>query len=101
MSHEFDTHSVQLFPSSIFLLVKRTKAKEQTLSGIYIPPSGKEKPSEGIILRVGKKVEEPYKPGETILFGRYSGTEVSVDEEDFLLLREDEILGILADRAED
>jgi chaperonin GroES len=85
------------------VIVKRVKEEEKTKGGIIIPDTAKEKPIEGEVLAVGNgKVLEDgsvrkldVKAGDRILFGKYSGTEVKVDGEDRLILREDDILGII------
>ena len=85
------------------VLVKRVKEEEKTKGGIIIPDSAKEKPIEGKVVAVGNgKVLESgetrkldVKKGDTILFGKYSGTEVKIDGEEHLILREDDILGVI------
>ncbi len=86
------------------VLVKRLDtAEEETRGGIVIPDTAKEKPQEGEVVAVGEgkvldsgeKVKLSVKEGDRILFGKYSGTEIKIDDEDFLIMREDEILGIL------
>jgi chaperonin GroES len=86
------------------VLVKRIEAEEDVVrGGIVIPDTAKEKPQEGEVVAVGEgkvldsgqKVEMTVKPGDRVLFGKYSGTEVKLDDEDYLIMREDEILGIL------
>ncbi len=85
------------------LLVKRLEEKELLKGGIVIPDTAKEKPQEGQIIAVGggKKTEEgkvlplDVKAGDRILFGRYSGTEIKLEEEEYLILREDEVLGVV------
>src|SRR5262245_11225530 len=84
------------------IVVKRVQEEERTKGGIIIPDSAKEKPVEGEVVAVGNgKVLEDgkirpldVKPGDRILFGKYSGTEIKVGGEEQLILREDEILGI-------
>lgn len=84
------------------ILVKRIKEEEKTKGGIIIPDTAKEKPQEGKVVAVGKgKIEDgkliapEVKPGDKILFGKYSGSEFKQEGEEFLILREDDILGIL------
>lgn len=84
------------------VVVKRSKEEEKTESGLYIPPDARQKSVEGIVLAVGNgKVLEDgtvrpldVKEGDRVLFGKYTGTEVKIDGEDQLILREDEILGV-------
>jgi chaperonin GroES len=85
------------------VLVQRMKEEEKTKGGIIIPDTAKEKPIEGKVIAVGngkiledgtvRKLE--VKPGDRVLFGKYSGTEVKIDGEEHLILREDDILGIV------
>lgn len=85
------------------ILVKRVEPKEQVRGGIIIPDTAKEKPMEGQVLAVGNgkilengtKVALDVKVGDRILFGKYSGTEIKIDGEEHLILREDDILGVL------
>jgi chaperonin GroES len=85
------------------ILIKRVAEEEKTKGGIIIPDSAKEKPSEGEVVAVGagkandKGVVRPIdlKKGDRILFGKYSGNEVKIDGVEHLLLREDEVLGVI------
>ena len=85
------------------ILIKRIEEKESIKGGIIIPDTAKEKPQEGQVIAVGngKKTEEgkviplDVKAGDRILFGKYSGTEIKLDDQEYLILREDEVLGIL------
>jgi chaperonin GroES len=85
------------------VLVRRVEAEEKTAGGIIIPDTAKEKPQEGEVLAVGagtrdetgKLVELDVKAGDRILFGKWSGTEVRLDGEDLLIMKESDILGII------
>ncbi len=85
------------------VIVRRVKEEEKTKGGLYIPDTAKEKPIEGIVIAVGngKLLDDgtvrplDVKNGDRVLFGKYSGNEVKVDGEEHLILREDEILGVL------
>ena len=85
------------------ILVRRVEAEQKTSSGLYIPDSAKEKPQEGEVISVGKGKSNDegkvfpldVKAGDRVLFGKYSGTEIKLDGEEFLIMREEEILGIL------
>jgi chaperonin GroES len=85
------------------ILIKRIEEKETVKGGIIIPDSAKEKPQEGEVIAVGhgKKTEEgkviplDVKAGDRILFGKYSGTEIKIDDQEYLIVREDEVLGVL------
>jgi len=86
------------------ILVRRIEEQETTKGGLIIPDTAKEKPQEGEVLAVGKgKLKEDgkvipldVKKGDRILFGKYSGTDIVVDGDDLLIMREDEVLGTLA-----
>lgn len=85
------------------ILVRRLEEEEKTAGGIIIPDTAKEKPSEGEIVAVGSGIRSEdgtitpldVKAGDTILFGKYGGTEVAVDGEDLMILRESDVLGII------
>ncbi len=86
------------------ILIRRLDAEDEEMrGGIVIPDTAKEKPQEGEVVAVGdgkvldsgQKLEMTVKEGDRILFGKYSGTEVTVDDEELLIMREDEVLGIL------
>jgi chaperonin GroES len=85
------------------VLVRRVEAEERTKGGIIIPDTAKEKPQEGEVIAVGagsrddtgKIVELDVKPGDRILFGKWSGTEVILDGEDLIIMKESDILGIV------
>ncbi len=86
------------------ILVKRTEEGETMRGGIIIPDSAKEKPMQGEVISVGKGKSNDegktfpldVKAGDTILFGKYSGTEIKLDGDDFLIMREEEVLGIVS-----
>ena len=86
------------------VVIRRVEAEEKSVGGIIIPDTAKEKPMEGEVVAVGtgKRLEDgkviplEVKEGDRVLFGKYSGTEIKVDDNEYLILREDEILGILA-----
>jgi chaperonin GroES len=89
------------------VLVRRVEAEEKTAGGIIIPDTAKEKPQEGEVLAVGagtrdetgKLVALDVKEGDRILFGKWSGTEVRLDGEDLLIMKESDILGIMDTQA--
>ena len=86
------------------VLVRRIEAEEKTAGGIIIPDSAKEKPSEGEIVAVGEgtrdedgdRIPLDVKVGDRILFGKWSGTEVKLDGEDLLIMKESDIMGVIA-----
>ena len=85
------------------ILVRRLEESETMRGGIIIPDSAKEKPQQGEVISVGKGKSNDegkvfpldVKAGDTVLFGKYSATEIKLDGEDFLIMREEEVLGIL------
>ena len=85
------------------LLVKRIEEEETVKGGIIIPDTAKEKPQEGEVIAVGNgktldngtKVELDVKAGDKILFGKYSGTDIKIDGEEYMILREDEVLAVI------
>jgi chaperonin GroES len=85
------------------VLVRRVEAEEKTAGGIIIPDNAKEKPAEGEVLSVGdgaynedgERIKPDVKVGDKILFGKWSGTEVKLDGEDLLIMKESDILGII------
>ncbi|ESR27486.1 co-chaperone GroES [Lutibaculum baratangense] len=85
------------------VLVKRVEEEQKTSGGIIIPDTAKEKPSQGEVIAVGpgardedgKRVEPDVKVGDRILFGKWSGTEVKIDGQDYLIMKESDIMGII------
>ena len=86
------------------ILVKRVDSEEKTAGGIIIPNSAQEKPQEGLVVALGNGkrlddgtlIEVDLKKGDRILFGKYSGSEVTIDGEEHLILREEEILAVIS-----
>ncbi|MEL7166278.1 MAG: co-chaperone GroES [Pseudomonadota bacterium] len=86
------------------VLVRRTESEEKTAGGLIIPDSAKEKPSEGEIVAAGpgarkdsgELIEMAVKPGDKVLFGKWSGTEVTIEGEELLMMKESDIMGIIA-----
>jgi chaperonin GroES len=85
------------------ILRRISESETKTAGGLYIPDSAKEKPQEGEVVAVGKgkllengtRIEPDVKSGDRVLFGKYAGTEVTLDGDVYLIMREDEILGII------
>ena len=85
------------------VVVKRVDAEEKTKGGIIIPDTAKEKPQEGEVIAVGpgardesgKLIPVDLKAGDRILFGKYSGSDIKIDGTEYLIMREDEVLGVL------
>ena len=94
---------MQIRPLHDRLIVKRLEEEEKTKGGIIIPDSAKEKPIEGKVIAVGegklnkdgKKIPLEVKKGDRVLFARYAGTEVKIDGEEHLMMREDEVLAVI------
>ncbi|WP_294513913.1 co-chaperone GroES [uncultured Bilophila sp.] len=95
---------MSLKPLNDRVLVKRLESEERTASGLYIPDTAKEKPSKGEVVAVGpgkhaddgKLVPMTVKVGDMVLFNKYAGTEVKIDGAEHLVMREDDILAIIA-----
>ena len=94
---------MKLRPLQDRILVQRVEEETTTAGGIIIPDSAKEKPAEGKIIAVGngkvgddgKRVALEVKKGDRILFGKYAGTEVKIEGEEYLIMREDDVLGVV------
>ena len=94
---------MKLRPLSDRVIVKQSEAEEKTKSGILLPDTAKEKPTKGKVVAVGPgKLDDKGKPmelgiraGDTVYYGKYSGTDVEVDGEKFVILRESDVLGVL------
>jgi chaperonin GroES len=94
---------MKLRPLQDRILVQRVEEETTTKGGIIIPDTAKEKPAEGKVVAVGngklgddgKRIALEVKKGDRILFGKYSGTEVKVDGEDYLIMREEDVLGVI------
>lgn len=90
--------SVKIQPIADRVLVEAAAAEEKTAGGIIIPDTAKEKPQRGKVIAVGiGKKDEPMtvKAGQTVLYGKYSGTEINLDGTDYLIMRESDILAII------
>ena len=94
---------MKLRPLNDRILVKRVEEEEKTKGGIIIPDTAKEKPAEGKIVAVGngklgddgKRIPLEVKKGDRVLFGKYGGQEIKVEGEEYLILREDDVLGVI------
>ncbi len=94
---------MKLRPMQDRIIVKRLEEETMTAGGIFIPETAKEKPQKGEIIAVGngKKTEDgkviplDVKAGDKVLFGKYAGTEVKIEGEEYLIMREDDILGVM------
>jgi chaperonin GroES len=96
--------ATKIRPLADRVVVQALEEAEQTRGGLYIPDTAKEKPQQGKIIAVGpgklseqgERLEPDVKKGDTVLYGKYSGTEVTVDGEEYLILRESDILAVIA-----
>jgi chaperonin GroES len=94
---------MKLRPLQDRILVQRVEEETTTKGGIIIPDTAKEKPAEGKVIAVGngklgddgKRIALEIKAGDRILFGKYAGTEVKIEGEEFLIMREDDVLGVI------
>jgi chaperonin GroES len=94
---------MKLKPLQDRILVQRVEEEKTTKGGIIIPDTAKEKPAEGKVVAVGdgkvaddgKRIPLTIKKGDRILFGKYSGTEVKIEGEEYLIMREDDVLGVI------
>jgi len=94
---------MKLKPLQDRILVQRVKEEEKTKGGIIIPDTAKEKPVEGRVIAAGigklseegKRIALEVKKGDRILFGKYSGNEVKIEGEEYLIMREDDVLGVI------
>jgi chaperonin GroES len=94
---------MKLRPLQDRILVQRVEEETTTKGGIIIPDTAKEKPAEGKVVAVGsgklgddgKRIALEIKKGDRILFGKYAGTEVKIDGEEYLIMREDDVLGVI------
>jgi len=95
--------AVSIRPLNDRIIVRRMEEQEQMRGGLYIPDTAKEKPQEGEVLAVGngklldtgQRIAIDLKSGDRILFGKYAGTEIKLDGEEYLILREDDVLGVV------
>lgn len=94
---------MKIKPLNDRILVKRIEEEEKTAGGIIIPDTAKEKPQEGMVIAAGpgktdekgKRIPTEIKAGDKVLFGKYAGTEVKIDGVEHLIMREDDILGVI------
>jgi chaperonin GroES len=94
---------MKLRPLQDRVIVKQQEAEEKTKSGIFLPDAAKEKPTKGKVISVGpgrlddkgKAMEIPVRVGDTVYYGKYSGTEVEVEGTKYVILRESDLLGVL------
>ena len=94
---------VKIKPLGDRVVVKPKAAEEKTASGLYIPDTAREKPMQGDVVSVGPgryengtKIDMTVKEGDAILYGKYAGTDITIDGEDYLIVREADILGIVS-----
>ncbi|PRP68201.1 co-chaperone GroES [Nonlabens agnitus] len=90
--------ALNIQPLSDRVLIEPTAAEQKTASGLYIPDTAKEKPQQGTVVAVGKGKKDhemTVKVGDTVLYGKYSGTELKLEGTDYLIMKEDDILAIV------
>ena len=90
--------SLSIKPIADRVVIEPAPAEEKTASGLYIPDTAKEKPQRGTVVAVGNgKPDEPMtvKTGDTVLYGKYAGTEITVDGKEYLIMRESDIFAII------
>jgi chaperonin GroES len=95
--------AVSIRPLNDRIIARRIEENEQMRGGLYIPDTAKEKPQEGEVLAVGngklldngQRISIDLKVGDRVLFGKYAGTEIKLDGEEYLILREDDVLGVV------
>jgi len=89
---------LKIKPLADRVVIQANEAEEKTTSGIIIPDTAQEKPQKGTVVAVGKgKPDEPLtvKAGDTVLYGKYAGTEISIDGDDYLIMRESDIFAVV------
>lgn len=90
--------SLNIRPLADRVVIEPAAAEEKTASGLYIPDTAKEKPQRGVVVAVGPgKKDEPttVKVGESVLYGKYAGTEINVEGQDYLIMRESDLLAVV------
>ena len=87
---------MNLKPLGDRLVIKQVVAEETTKSGIVIPGQTKEKPQEATVVAVGKDVKEDLKVGDTVVYSKYAGTNIKVDEEEYIIVKEEDVLAVFA-----
>ena len=86
---------MNLVPLGDRLVIKQVVAEETTKSGIVLPGQTKEKPQEATIVAVGKDVKEELKAGDTVIYSKYAGTNVKVDDVEYIIVKEEDVLAVL------
>jgi len=89
---------MKIKPLSDRVVIEQKKAEEKTASGLFIPDTAKEKPLQGIVVAVGPgttDVKMEVKVGDNVLYGKYAGTEITVDNQDYLILKQNDLLAII------
>ncbi len=86
---------MRLVPLGDRLVIKQVVAEETTKSGIVLPGQAKEKPQEATVLAVGKDVSDEIKEGDTVIYSKYAGNNVKLDEEEYIIVKEEDILAVV------
>ena len=82
-------------PLGEYVLVEPAKADTKTASGIVLPDTSEDKPQEGKVIAISSDKKIKVKPGQNVIYSKYSGNEIKIEDEEFLILREDEVLGVV------
>lgn len=86
---------MRLVPLGDRLVIKQVVAEETTKSGIVLPGQAKEKPQEATVLAVGKDVSDEIKEGDTVIYSKYAGNNIKLDEEEYIIVKEEDILAVV------
>lgn len=86
---------MRLVPLGDRLVIKQVVAEETTKSGIVLPGQAKEKPQEAEVLAVGKDVSDEIKEGDTVIYSKYAGNNIKIDEEEYIIVKEEDILAVV------
>ncbi len=86
---------MRLVPLGDRLVIKQVVAEETTKSGIVLPGQAKEKPQEATVVAVGKNVSDEIKEGDTVIYSKYAGNNVKLDEEEYIIVKEEDILAVV------
>ena len=86
---------MNLKPLGDRLVIKQVVAEETTKSGIVIPGQTKEKPQEATVVAIGSEVKEDLKVGDTVVYSKYAGTSIKVDDEEYIIVKEEDVLAVL------
>lgn len=86
---------MKLVPLGDRVVIKQVVAEETTKSGIVLPGQAKEKPQQAVVVALGKEVDKEVAEGDTVIYAKYSGTEVKIEEEDLIIVKQEDILAVV------